>query len=155
SFYSSVLTAAQAQAHYQASIAADRSASSSQTAVVAAAPPSNTAAPSVSGSAQVGQVLSASPGSWSGTAPISYAYQWRRCDSSGSAGADIAGATASSYSAVTADQGSTLRVAVTATNAAGSSTASSAATGVVSGPATPPVNSSPPVVSGLAQEGQV
>src|SRR5256885_735892 len=45
-------------------------------------PPVNTSLPTVTGTAQVGQTLTASPGSWSGTQPISYAYQWRRCGAS-------------------------------------------------------------------------
>jgi len=47
-------------------------------------PPANTTPPAVSGSAQSGQALTASPGSWSGS-PTSYAYQWQRCDSAGAA----------------------------------------------------------------------
>ena len=58
--------------------------------------PSNTGLPVVSGTAEVGRTLSASSGSWSGTAPISFAYQWRRCDSAGGACVDV-GANASSY----------------------------------------------------------
>src|SRR5436305_11442951 len=90
------------------------SASSAQTAVVSAAAsaPVNTALPTITGSAQPGQVLSADPGTWSGTAPISYAYQWRRCDASGTNCVDIAGASSQTYTAVAADSGSTLRVAV-------------------------------------------
>ena len=45
-------------------------------------PPVNTVLPVVSGVAQVGQTLSASTGSWSGTARIAYGYQWRRCGAS-------------------------------------------------------------------------
>jgi concanavalin A-like lectin/glucanase superfamily protein len=44
--------------------------------------PSNTSLPKISGTAQQGQSLTAAPGSWSGTTPISYAYQWARCDKS-------------------------------------------------------------------------
>src|SRR5205823_1746532 len=92
------------------------SASSAQTAVVAAAPvaPANTALPTINGLAQAGQVLSADPGSWSGTVPISYAYQWQRCDTSGSnAGdpttsncTDISGAASQSYTPTNDDVGS-------------------------------------------------
>jgi fibronectin type 3 domain-containing protein len=102
----------------------------------------------------VGQSLTADPGSWSGTAPISYAYQWRRCDSGGANCADIAGATAQTYALVSADVGSTMRVAVTGSNGVGSATATSAQTAVVAAAATPPANTSPPTISGTAQAGQ-
>jgi peptidoglycan/xylan/chitin deacetylase (PgdA/CDA1 family) len=114
------------------------SASSAQTAVVAAAPaaPVNTSVPTISGTAQEGQLLSASPGTWSGTAPISYAYQWRRCDSGGAGCTNVAGATTSTYTLVTADVGATIRVLVTGSNSVGSSSASSAQTAVVKGATT-------------------
>ncbi len=97
-------------------------ATSAQSAVVTAAPPpqvpGNTALPAVTGTAQVGQTLSGSTGSWSNS-PTSYARQWARCDSGGANCADIGGATAATYLLVAADQGSTFRVRVTAANAAG------------------------------------
>lgn len=96
-----------------------------------ASPPVNTALPVVSGTAQVGQTLTASTGSWGGTQPLSYAYQWQRCDSGGAACGAIVGATGSSYLVAGGDAGVTLRVAVTASNSAGSATATSAATAVV------------------------
>jgi hypothetical protein len=95
--------------------------------------PANTAPPIVSGTAQVGATVSASSGSWSGS-PTAYTYQWQRCDTSGSACAAIVGATGASYSAASGDQGGTLRVVVTASNAYGSAAATSAATATV-GPA--------------------
>ena len=96
-------------------------ATSAQTTVVTAAPPSvpaNTAPPAVTGSTFEGQTLSGSTGSWSNS-PTSYTRQWARCDSGGANCTDIAGATAATYLLVAADQGSTIRVRVTATNAAG------------------------------------
>jgi hypothetical protein len=95
-----------------------------------AAAPANTALPVVSGTAQTGQTLTASTGTWSGS-PTGYAYQWQRCTTSCAA---ISGATAPSYAVQSGDGGSTLRVAVTATNSGGSATATSAATAVVAAP---------------------
>jgi endoglucanase len=95
--------------------------------------PANTALPTVSGIAQVGQTLTATSGSWSGTTPMTYAYQWRRCDSAGANCANISGATATTYTLAAADQGMTVRMRVTASNSAGSASANSAATGVVQG----------------------
>ena len=117
--------------------------------------PSNTSPPSVSGTAQDGQTLSANAGSWSGDQPIGFAYQWRRCDSGGGSCADINGAGGQSYALTSADVGSTIRVAVTGSNGAGSSSASSDPTQVVQAAApTPPSNTSPPSISGTAQNGQ-
>jgi hypothetical protein len=100
--------------------------------VSAASAPANTAAPSVSGTPQVGQTLSAVEGSWV-NAPTSYAYQWLRCDSAGDNCGAVGGATAKTYAPSSADRGSTLRVRVTAQNAKGSGMATSGATGLVGG----------------------
>jgi subtilisin family serine protease len=94
------------------------------------AAPVNTSPPTITGSAVQGQTLSAQPGSWT-NGPTGFAYQWRRCDASGGNCSDISGATTTSYTLVAADVGSTIGIAVTASNAAGSGTASSAPTGVV------------------------
>jgi len=91
--------------------------------------PTNTSPPTVSGIAQQGQTLSASNGSWSDS-PTSYAYQWRRCDGSGTC-VPIPGATSSSYQLTWADVGSTVRIAVTASNSSGSGPALSGPTAVV------------------------
>src|SRR5207249_2883835 len=59
---------------------------SAATAVVASSssgPPSVVSAPVISGTAQVGQTLTSSTGTWNGTQPLSYSYQWYRCDSGG------------------------------------------------------------------------
>ena len=93
--------------------------------------PEITSYPTVSGTAQGGQTLTAGSGTWSGTQPINYAYQWQRCESSGANCAPIAGATTTTYTLTAAEVGSTVEVAVTASNTAGSGTASSAPTAVV------------------------
>jgi hypothetical protein len=128
------------------------SAATVQTATVAPAPPVNTAAPTISGTARDGSTLTADPGSWTGTPPLSYAYQWRRCNSDGSACNDIAGATGASYAVGAIDIGRTVRVRVTAANAAGSAAATSPSTGAVT--AAPPVNTAPPTISGTPRDGE-
>jgi hypothetical protein len=95
------------------------------------AAPSNQSLPSISGTAQEGQTLSASSGSWGGTTPISYAYQWRRCDKNGAGCANVSGADSSTYLVKHADVSDTVRVRVTAKNSDGSSQATSNQTAVV------------------------
>jgi hypothetical protein len=116
------------------------SAGSAPTGVVQAAvtSPVNTAPPVISGAATDGQLLSASTGSWSGTQPISYGYQWQRCDGGGAGCAAIGGATGSSYSVSSSDVGNTLKVTVTATNAGGTAAVVSALTQVVTEPSSMP-----------------
>jgi hypothetical protein len=97
-------------------------------------PPANTAAPTTSGVAAIAGTLTASGGTWTGTAPITFAFAWRRCDSTGAACTAIAGAASASYVVATGDAGHTLRVMVTARNGAGSATATSAPTGLVPAP---------------------
>jgi hypothetical protein len=92
--------------------------------------PKNTARPSVSGALRVGEELTADAGTWTG-APDRFAFQWQRCASDGTACADVAGATGNSYGVRSADVRKRLRVVVTATNTAGSSTATSDLTGLV------------------------
>ena len=121
-----------------------------------ATPPSNTAEPAISGRAEQGVRLSAARGTWSGTSPISYAFQWVRCGADGGEpdGGNctiISGATGDRYRLTSADVGSRMRVRVTAMNADGSRTAASNPTAVVVGP---PVNTSTPVVRGTMTNGQ-
>ena len=93
--------------------------------------PANSAAPTISGSALVGSTLSAANGSWVGDQPITFSYQWTRCDKSGNACKNIGKATAATYKLVQADIGTTVRVKVTAKNTRGKSSAISPETGVV------------------------
>ena len=113
--------------------------------------PSNTALPSISGIAEQEQTLTASSGSWEGTAPLSYAYQWERCDGLGEACVALAGATSTAYVPLQSDTGSTLRVLVTASNLAGSVSEASAPSAVVG--AQPPSNMTLATISGTAELG--
>lgn len=108
-------------------------AESAQTAVVTANPkaPSNTAPPSISGTPQQGQTLTADVGSWTNS-PTTYLFDWQRCDIDTLFGCvDIPAATSKTYTARADDLGYRLRVLVTARNAVGRDTATSAPTGVV------------------------
>jgi len=87
--------------------------------------------PSISGTPQEGATLTASPGTWSGAQPISFAYQWLRCDASGGACAAISGSTGQAYNTTAADVTHTLRVRVTARNNRGSNTADSDPTALI------------------------
>jgi hypothetical protein len=94
--------------------------------------PSPQTPPAISGTAQVGQKLTTSNGTWTSATTISlYGYAWQRCDTNGNNCATIAGAAASTYTLVDADRGHTLRALVTAVNADGPTTAVSPQTGVV------------------------
>ena len=129
-------------------------AASPASAVVLPLAPVNTSPPTVTGSDVEGETLTAGNGSWSGN-PTSVTRRWEDCNSSGGSCSNINGASGSTYKLVSADVGHTIRVLVTATNAGGSTGASSAQTAVVLVDLPPaPVNSSPPTLSGSAVEGK-
>jgi hypothetical protein len=96
--------------------------------------PSNTAAPTISGTAQVGQTLTANNGTWNSDTAPKFTYQWQRCDTAGNNCGTISGATSQTYAVQNADVNSTLRVVVTATNSSGSGSATTAQTGTVGQP---------------------
>jgi hypothetical protein len=113
--------------------------------------PSNTSAPTISGTASVGGTLTASSGSWSGSSPMSFSYRWQRCNSGGDKCSNR-NATAQTYKPVKGDVGHTLRASVTASNSDGSANAVSAPTAVVTGGS--PVNTSPPTITGTVKQGE-
>jgi hypothetical protein len=84
---------------------------------VTATAPVNTLIPSVSGSNYVGDLLTTTDGTWTGT-PTSFSYQWKR-------GATNIGTNANTYTLVIADANTNITCVVTATNASGSTPATS------------------------------
>jgi PKD repeat protein len=90
--------------------------------------PENVGLPEVQGIPRVGNTLSATTGTWTGSEPLEFTYQWLRCAADGYPCIPITGATAATYTLGAADFGSSIRVAVTAVNAAGAALATSAAT---------------------------
>ena len=129
--YDHPLTATQIHAHYVAAVGTA---------------PANTSTPRISdGDAGT---LTVTDGTWDGTQPLTLTYQWQRCARDGSDCADIANAATSGYATTDADKNHKLRVTVTATNRAGTATATSPLTATIGGEA--PENTTPPTLTGAA-----
>ncbi len=120
-------------------------ATSAATAPVGGTAPLDQDAPTISGTPRPGQTLTAGDGTWSGTVPMTFTRQWRRCDADGLNCVDIGGATGTTFLLTATDLGHRIRVRVTATNAAGSRAVESAARGPVV--PDPPANSTLPALS--------
>ncbi len=90
--------------------------------------------PSISGTTRVSQTLTAITGSWGGDDPKTYTYGWFRCDAKGQHCVYVT--KGSTYKLTSNDVGHTMRVAVTATNNAGTTTANSKPSAVVTGTST-------------------
>jgi YD repeat-containing protein len=93
-------------------------------------PPKDTEAPKLSGTPVTGVTMGISNGAWSNE-PVSYAYQWEDCSSTGTECTPILGATNADYTVASGDVGHTLIVRETATNGGGSVAAFSAPSAVV------------------------
>jgi hypothetical protein len=132
-----VLAAADAGATVQVGVTAQTIggttlAYSVQTGVVLLPPgPVNTLAPAIGGTAQAGQTLTVSQGTWTGAQPISYSYQWQSCSSTGTNCVAISGQTNNTYPVNSGDIGKTVRAAVTATNSGGGTVFTTSPTRVV------------------------
>ena len=93
--------------------------------------PTITTNPTISGTAKVGETLTATAGDTTGTPPPTSTLQWQRSDNGTSGWSDISGATGTTYVLVSADESKYLRVEQTATNIEGSVTSTSASTSQV------------------------
>ncbi|MEN3311281.1 MAG: trimeric autotransporter adhesin [Actinomycetota bacterium] len=100
-------------------------------AAAASTPPQNTVRPTISGVARQGETLTADPGTWSGTQPFTFTYQWLRCDSNGNNCSNIIGAASKTYTLASADVGNRLRVRVRASNSVATRSATSLTSAIV------------------------
>ena len=112
--------------------------------------PINTVSPTVSpsGTQSTGTLITASVGTWTGVAPITYEYKWTRN------GVAISGATASTYTIQLADDGTTIRVEVKGTNTYGTTAYIASSNSVSAVNVIAPTNSVAPVISGTEVVGQ-
>src|SRR5206468_3786453 len=118
--------------------------------------PANTSPPTISGTAKVGETLTAQNGAWENN-PTAFQYQWLRCNASGASCVNVANGTQKIYTLVGADAGHTIRVEVTAVNADGATPARSNPTAVVASNASAsaaPKNTAPPTIAGMAKVGE-
>ncbi len=114
--------------------------------------PTNSAEPTITyvHPIKIGTILTGNKGTWDGTAPLNYAYQWLRCDDDGLNCKKLTNATGTTYTVVSADASHTIRLDVTASNSDGKATARANATSEIPGNPKAPVETAPPTVSGSA-----
>lgn len=108
--------------------------------------------PTITGTAKVGETLTAQNGTWENS-PTSFRYRWLRCDANGTGCLFIA-AQSKTYAVVQVDAGHTLRVRVTAANADGTTSVRSEPTRVVQDSSAGLTNTSRPTITGEARVGQ-
>src|SRR5665811_2207797 len=109
--------------------------------------------PGISGTAQEGQLLTATAAIANDTADTTVSYQWQSSTDAGSTWSNISGETSLSHTVTEADEGALLHIVATTINPDGLVTSStSLATGAIIDIA-PTLTT--PVISGTAQEGQL
>ena len=110
--------------------------------------------PKLVGAARVGGTLTVDPGTWTGSKPIDFAYQWQRCKPDGSNCLEIYGANKQSYAVQQADLGLRLRSYVWASNKDGRTLAISSMSDIVQAAAAQaPKDTALPGIGGSTTEG--
>ena len=99
--------------------------------------PVNVQAPALSGPAAQGQTLRVSPGTWNGQQPITFTFNWLRCDTAGNNCIQQAGFRDDAYVLREGDVGKTVRARVIARNSRGESSRLTAQSPAVQGPQGP------------------
>ena len=128
---------------------------STATEAVAAAPPPDrpaTGEPTITGTAQVGEVLTADTSGITdadGLTNATYSYQWLSDD------AEIGGATGSTYTLLAGDEGQTIKVRVTIIDDAGNETTLTSAATEAAAPQPDRPATGQPTISGTAQVGEM
>jgi hypothetical protein len=118
----------------------ERTVASNATALIRAADtgrPVNVQPPTLSGTAAEGSALRVSPGTWNGVQPITYTFQWLRCDPAGNNCVVQPGFADDSYVLRDGDIGKTVRARVLARNTRGEASRLTAQSPVVQGPQGP------------------
>jgi hypothetical protein len=81
--------------------------------------PTYAALPTITGEPEDMQTLTVANGTWNGTAPLTYAYQWLRCSKANGGCKPIDGATEAAYTVTGTDIAAKLTAQVTVSNAGG------------------------------------
>lgn len=116
--------------------------------------PANTKAPELTGTLKEGDTLTLNPGTWTGTTPITFSYEWQRCNAQGVNCSNFAVNSTATYKLVAADVGNRIQVRVTAKNSAGDATRYSNQTAQIGSSAAGPANTAAPALSGTFTQGQ-
>jgi hypothetical protein len=112
--------------------------------------PVATSPPTIAGTLQQGNRLTANPGTWSARDAIKFTYQWYRCGATGSHCSSIHGATRATYTQVGADVGHSLAVTVEASAGSGSAVAYAPLAGLVAAKSAPFAAAAQPALEGEA-----
>ena len=99
-------------------------------------------------------MLTASPGTWSGLEPISFTYQWYRCDQAGARCNLVRGATKETYTLAARDTGKTVGLTLRATDSSGVVTAYSSLVGPISPTPSVLIATKQPTIGGDPRAGQ-